>query len=94
MSDTETTANEIYHERAAIVEHDGLLTREQAEAQGLLESEQYREASEARDVVTRFYPSVPQLEAHFALVLIKRGKEATEKLKANCRVEWKRRKLA
>ena len=48
MNDLFESINEIREERAAICEFDGLLTREQAEKQGLLESEQYRVACEVR----------------------------------------------
>jgi len=37
-----TVADEIFQERAGICEYSGLLTREKAEAQGLLESEKFK----------------------------------------------------
>ena len=48
---SEEIAAEIFEERAGICEFSGLMTREQSEAMGMLESEKYRQACEVRTVL-------------------------------------------
>lgn len=88
-----SSADEIYSERAAICEFDGLITREQAEAQGMLESQRYRESCEARDVVQTYYPDSVKLQLYLAKVLTQRGEKATNKLRADCRLAWKDKRV-
>ena len=82
---------EIFEERAAICEYDGLLTREEAEKQGKLESEQYRHACEVRDILSR-----PLMDRRALLADIeqKRGMEAAERLRSDMARLWAERKAA
>lgn len=91
MNDLFTTAAEIAEERAGICEFDGLLTREEAERQGKLESEQWRQACEVRKAL-----SMPLLERQEFLVDVekKRGKKAADELRSFVQAEWFRRKAA
>ena len=83
------TSKEIYSERAGIVEHSGLMTREQAEAQGKLESEQFRMACEVRTVLAMPFS---ERKTYLFMVGERRGKEAKEALSIGVRDEWMRRK--
>lgn len=83
------TANEIHEERSAIAEYDGQLSRREAEALGLLESERFRESCEVRHVLAihgseRRRAYLDQCEKH-------RGKEAADRLRDAVRAEWNRR---
>lgn len=90
MSETETIAAEIHAERAAICEHDGLLTREQAEARGKLESDEYRMACEVRTVLAMpFAERKPYLQQ----VWLVRGMAARDVLARAVNLEWLRRKV-
>lgn len=82
---------EVFEERAAICEFDGLLTREEAEKQGMLESEQYRHACEVRDILGR-----PLMERRELLADIekKRGKVAADRLRDDMAKLWAERKAA
>lgn len=89
MTETEVIAEEIRIERAAICEFDGLLTREQAEAQGLLESEQYRSACEVRAILVMPF----EKRRPFLFDVEKsRGKAHADKLREIVQAEWLRRK--
>lgn len=55
-----------------------------------LQMEQKRHECEVRDLVKRYYPNGRDLAAYFELVEKKRGRVATEKLRADCRKEWAR----
>ena len=83
--------SEIYEERAAICEFDGLLTREEAEKQGKLESEQYRHSCEVRDILNR-----PLMERRSLLADIeqRRGKDAADRLRNDIARLWAERKAA
>lgn len=88
---SEEIAAEIFEERAAICEFDGLLTRQQAEAMGLLESEQYRQACEVRTVL-----AMPTFDrrSFLSAVEVKRGKAHADQLRELVTAEWLRRKAA
>jgi hypothetical protein len=89
MSKTETIAAEVFEERSAICEHDGLLTREQAEAQGKLEADEYRMACEVRTVLAMpFVERNPYLQK----VQLVRGLAARDVLAKAINDEWIRRK--
>lgn len=89
MIETETIAAEIESERAGICEYSGLLTREQAETQGKLESEEYRFSCEIRAVlVMPFEKRKPFLFD----VEKSRGKAHADKLRSAVQAEWIRRK--
>ena len=85
----ETVANEIREERAAIAEYDGLLSREDAERLGLLESERYREACEVRYVLA--IHGTEKRRAYLCLCEKHRGKAAADRLRDAVRAEWNRR---
>ena len=89
MNDLFESINEIREERAAICEFDGLLTREQAEKQGLLESEQYRVACEVRKVLEM---PLNERREYLAKVDHARGKSSGQELRAQVQAEWLRRK--
>lgn len=91
MNDLFSTAKEIAEERSGICEFDGLLTREDAEKRGLLESEQWRTACEVRHVL-----KMPLAERRDFLTDVekKRGPKAAEELRYLVQAEWLRRKAA
>lgn len=82
--------SEMYEERAAIREFDGLMTREEAERLGKLDSEAWRHACEIRWILK--LPSLDERRAFFAKVESARGKAAADKLKADFQREWIARK--
>lgn len=86
-------AVEVFEERAAIAEYDGLLTREEAEKQALLESEQYRHACEVRDAVKRFFPRTDRIAEHLKLIAVKRGQEAADRLRQDVWTMWQKRSI-
>ena len=86
MNDLLTFAAEIAEERAAICEFDGLLTRSEAEKQGLLESERWRHACEVRQVMS--IPSLAERRTYLSMVETQRGKEAANKLREDIQREW------
>ena len=88
---TDDLFSEIFEERSAICEHDGLLTREAAEAQGKLESEAYRAACEVRYVLAM---PLAERRDYLELVAQKRGDNAADTLKGEIQREWLRRKSA
>ena len=83
--------SEIYEERSAIAEFDGLLTREEAERRGLLEAEAYRHACEVRTVA-----AMPLMERRAFLddVENRRGAKAADKLRYGLTQLWLERKAA
>ena len=89
MNDTDLAAREVFEERAAICEHDGLLTRDEAEKQGLLESARYMHDCLVRTVLRMpFEDRRPFLDS----VEKKQGKAAADKLRADVIAEFERRK--
>jgi hypothetical protein len=89
MSKTETIAAEVFEERSAIAEHDGLLTREQAEAQGKLEADEYRMACEVRTVLAMPFS---ERKPYLSKVDQQRGRSARDVLAKAINDEWVRRK--
>ena len=90
-SDLEIACNERFEERAGIVEYCGLLTREEAEKQGKLESEDYRRSCELRTIHNM---DVPQRRDYFSKVQKARGKESAECLREAFRAYWISQKVA
>lgn len=88
---TKVICKEISEERAGICEFDGLLTREQAEKQGLLESERWRVACEVRKVLEM---PLDERREYLSRVDQARGKSAGQELMAQVQAEWLRRKAA
>jgi hypothetical protein len=78
-------AEEVFQERSAICEYDGLLTREQAEAQGLLASREWLEVCEIRHALTM---NSYDWQEHLAAVTKARGKPAAEALREKVRAEY------
>ena len=91
MPVTSEIAAEVFSERSAICEFDGLLTREAAEAMGLSQSEKYRFACEVRTVLSMPFES---RRDYLNDVEKKRGKGAADALRAAVQTEWIRRKAA
>lgn len=87
--DQEITANEIFLERSGIAEYDGLLTRDEAERLGLLESERYRQDCEVRYVFTLPFE---ERRGYLEKVEKARGKKHTDILKELIQKEWFRRR--
>ena len=87
--DEAITAKEIESERSAICEIDGLLTREQAEAQGLLESDRYKASCEVRAVLAMPFS---ERKPYLTMVGEKRGLPARDALAKAVNDEWLRRK--
>lgn len=86
---TETICKEIAEERAGICEFSGLLTREQAEAQGRLESEAYRHSCEVRHVIGL---DLNQRRDYLDRVEKVRGLASGSKLREDVRTEWMKRR--
>jgi hypothetical protein len=74
-------------ERAAIKEFDGLIPREQAEAQA-------RHECEVIWCIRNYYPDGQRMKAHFDLCEEKRGKKATDMLRDDVRKAWQAQKVA
>lgn len=88
---TELICKEIAEERAGICEFDGLLTREEAEAQGALESEAYRQACEVRTVLDM---PMAKRSGYLDRVAYLRGDKAANELRNLVRTEWLRRRTS
>ena len=86
----EEAAKEVFEERAAIAEFDGLLTREEAEKLGLLASRRYLEDCEINEICNM--PSLEQRKTYLAMIEKARGKAATDHIKNQLQREWMRRK--
>ena len=86
---SEVIVKEIFEERAGIAEYEGLLTRDDAEKLGLLESERWRRDCEIRHVM-----NLPFAERRPFLNSVEkvRGKEAADKLRSDVQAEWFRKK--
>jgi hypothetical protein len=80
VTEIDAIAEEIRIERAAICEHEALMTREQAEAQGLLAAESYRFACEVRAVY-----SMDDQPSYYKMVEEKRGNSARVRLEFSVR---------
>lgn len=81
---------ELFEERAAIREFDGGQPREEAEREAAIEAEAHRHRCEVRWTVGRFYPDPDRLKAHLAMIALKRGQAASDRLRDDCRYEWRK----
>ncbi len=88
---TETICEEIFSERSAICEFDGLLTREEAEKRGMLESETYRKSCEIRTVLDM---PLSSRAGYMDRVEKLRGAKAANELREAVRDEWFKRRAA
>lgn len=77
--------SERYDERAAIMEFDGGLSREEAEKA----TRKHMHECEVRDCIKRFYPDGNAMAEHLAKIEKRRGKEPADKLRFDVRVAWK-----
>jgi hypothetical protein len=90
LRDDNQIADEIFEERAAILEYDALMTREDAERLAMLESEQYREACEVRSVLKM--PSKLARRDYLQRVRDARGDESADRLERLVIAEYERKK--
>lgn len=91
MTDLFESAAEMAEERAGILEFEALLTREEAEKRGLLESEEWRHACEVRRVSNM--PSLSARREYLASVESQRGKKSADKLRSDIQREWLARRV-
>ena len=87
--DEEIAAREIYNERAGICEYSGLMTREEAEKQGLLESQRWRRLCELKAI---YNMPLDKRREYFVMVKKERGDQAMQKLKSEFGAYWFDRK--
>ncbi len=85
MNDLFTTIEEAADERQAIMEEAG-------HPHEAISAELFR--CEVQSVIRRRYPDGNKANEYFVMVEAKRGKEATDKLRAASREAWKARKIA
>lgn len=83
---------EVFEERAAIREFDGLMTREDAERLGLLDAEEWRHACEVRHVLS--LGSSADRRGYLAQAENHRGVKAVKRLRDDVKKEWERRRAA
>jgi hypothetical protein len=83
MTDLFASMQEAITERKAIMGADGI---------AFDEAERHR--CEVSWVMRAFYPDGNKAADYFKLVEQKRGKESADKLRQDCRVEWKQWKIA
>jgi hypothetical protein len=79
---------EVFEERSAIREFDGLMTREEAERLGKLDAEDYRHACEVRHVLS--LPSSQARRSYLAQAENARGVSSVKRLRDDVRKEWER----
>lgn len=77
--DDAIATKEIYNERAGICEYSGMMTREDAEKQGMLEAQQWKLLCELKEI---YHMPIDKRLEYFELVKKARGNKALEKLKA------------
>ena len=85
MNDLFATIEESAEERQAIMEEAG-------QPHEAIAAELFR--CEVQSVIRKCYPDGNKAAEYFVMVEAKRGKEATDKLRAACREAWKARKIA
>lgn len=73
-------------ERAAVLEFEGLLSREEAERRALLESEEFRHACEVRYVLA--IQGSAARKAYLDLCEKRRGKVSADRLRETVRTAW------
>jgi len=83
--DEKLTADEIYNERAGICEYSGLLTREEAEARGILESKAWIYACLLKTIHEMTESKRIEYYRH---VTANRGEEVARKIKHDVGMYW------
>ena len=81
---------EAHEERAAIMEYDGGLSRVEAEKAAAEDVERQRHKAEVRWMVRHYWPDGDALAEQLALVEKRRGQDAADRLREDCRAEWRR----
>lgn len=81
---------EAFEERAAIMEYDGGLSRAEAEKAAAEDVQAQRHKAEVRWMVWHYWPNGDGLSEQLALVEKRRGKPAADRLREDCRTEWRR----
>lgn len=89
-ADLFAAAVEMSEERAVIREFAGLMTREEAERLGKLDTEEWRHACEVRHVLSM--PTLMDRRDYLDLAEKHRGKVAGQKLRDAVSAEWLRRR--
>ena len=83
---------ELFQERAGMIEYLAGYPREEAEARARVEVETYRQhRCEVLTIVNRYFPHGDP-KPFFEDVQKHRGKVAADKLRDDCRAEWIKRK--
>lgn len=72
------------------MEFDAGMTREDAEMAAAIDVEEQRHKAEVRWMVRNYWPDGDALSGQLALVEKRRGAEAAERLRTDCRAEWRR----
>jgi len=83
MNDMLLSIQEAAEERAAIMQDSGINDPD------ALRADLHRH--EVASVIRRYYPRGEEAAEYLRLVEKKRGKEAADKLRADCRIAWKKR---
>jgi hypothetical protein len=83
-------AEEVRAEREAICEIDGLMTKAQAEKQGLLESERYLLSNQIRFVCAM--QGKADRDAYFELVTKRDGQDYADRLRGLAMKHWNEKK--
>ena len=79
---------ELFDERAGILEFEAGMTRESAEKTTM----EHMHECEVRDVIKRFYPDGEAAKAYLDLCDKKRGKVAAYRLRCDVRAAWMKKK--
>lgn len=82
MNDLLTSAAESAEERIAIMESDGIEVDHETE----------RHRCEVQWIIRAYYPKTEPVTEYLNAVEKKRGKEAADKLRVDCREAWKKRR--
>jgi hypothetical protein len=83
MNDLFASIEEAREEREAIMADSGINDPD------ALRADLHRH--EVSSVIRRYYPRGEEAKEYFTLVEKRRGKEAADKLRADCRIAWKKR---
>ncbi len=77
--------DELFEERAAVMEFDGGMTRKEAEAK----AREDLHRCEVRWCIRKFFPDGIAMAAHLETVERRRGKPAADRLRVDLRKAWK-----
>lgn len=86
MTDLFASMTEHQAERLAIMQESNV-------PDAVVAAEDDRHRCEVKSVIRRFYPDGQAAAEYFAAVEKKRGKGPADKLRADCRVAWKQRRI-